>query len=84
LIVESGFPGGSIIQAKYTHQQNRKLFTIIPDPESHSSQELNTVGAEYIIKNFSAIPIRNMAEVSSLLLNSEEPSSSNNAQKELF
>lgn len=84
LIIESGVPGGSIVQAKYTHQQKRKLYTIVKDPESHSSQELNTIGAEYIINNYSAIPIKNISELETSILSQTNNMNVLNNQTELF
>jgi DNA processing protein len=83
IIIESKVPGGSIIQAKYTFEQKRKLYTIIHDNSSKASLDLQIEGADYIIKNYSAIPISNMDDVSKYFFERNNIINTN-IQKELF
>lgn len=63
IVIESGVPGGAIIQAQFTFKQHRKLFAILPDEEYPASMEMNFEGANHMIKNFNAIGVRRWDEL---------------------
>lgn len=62
IIVESGAKGGSIIQAKFTHDQGRTLCVVLSNDPDH-----NREGAHKLIREYGAKPIRRPSEIAELL-----------------
>lgn len=63
IVVESGVPGGAMIQAEFTFKQKRKLFAILPDETYPPSQLMNCEGANHMIKNFKAVGVKRWEEL---------------------
>lgn len=64
VIVESGVTGGAIHQASFTARQNRLLLTVF---RKNRSDDLNQAGADRLVSDFGAIPIRTVAELDAQL-----------------
>lgn len=62
IIVESGAEGGAMIQAKFTHEQGRVLCAVLSEDPEH-----NRAGAERLIREFGARPIRRRGDLDALL-----------------
>ena len=59
VVVESGSRGGAIHQASFTVRQRRTLFTVLRE---NPSDDLNQEGADQLVAEFGAIPVRTVAE----------------------
>ena len=64
VVVESGPTGGSIHQASFTARQGRLLLTVLRrDP----ADDLNQAGADHLVSELGAIPIRTLADLDAQL-----------------
>lgn len=67
IVVESAREGGAIHQARFTKEQGRDLFTVIPGPETPGHQEFNRDGAQYLIGELGARVIGSKGDLLDLL-----------------
>ena len=67
VIVESGESGGAMHEARFTHDQGRKLYCIIPDEGVDGFSEFNLDGARKLEDELSARPIRNSDDLLAII-----------------
>jgi DNA processing protein len=67
IVVESGFSGGSIHQGKFTSQQGRSLFVVVPDSSLPGSSEFKREGAGRLMAEFDAKPISSFEDLLKLI-----------------
>jgi len=66
IMVESGWEGGSIHQARFAHSQGRPLFVVSPPRDSTAGTRFNYRGAHRIIEEFGARVIETQSDVAKL------------------
>jgi DNA processing protein len=66
VIVETGETGGSIHQAKFTHQQGRPLLTVIPSTEE-SKRQFDQSGANHLVRSLGAIAVSGTRDLAVVL-----------------
>jgi DNA processing protein len=62
VVVESGMTGGSMHQARFTHTQHRRLFTVLAASED-TRGDLNEAGARHLIDVLGATPLRGTGDL---------------------
>ena len=67
IVIESGEKGGSIQQAKYTHEQGRGLYAVLPEAISSSNSDYMLSGSNSIIHKYGAVPVKNRADIESIV-----------------
>ncbi|KAA5605415.1 DNA-protecting protein DprA [Roseospira marina] len=77
LVVESSESGGSIYQGKFTLQQNRKLFCIMPPENTRGVSDFQAAGARRLIREAGAKPIGSSEELLSAINSAEITNSMN-------
>lgn len=82
IIVESGKEGGSIHQARFTINQNRKLCVVMPDNSNNNTiaQDFTKDGALYLINEYNAIILKNSNDLNLLLNDINLPKNNTNTQ----
>ena len=63
IVVESGFTGGSIYQGKFTREQGRLLFVVVPDPSLPGASEFNKEGGDRLQREFGAQKISRLQDI---------------------
>lgn len=66
IMVESGEKGGSIHQARFTTQQKRRLYAVVPKEELGSEYSFSYGGAAILEREFGAIRIQSREDVQQL------------------
>ena len=79
IVVESGFSGGSIYQGKFTTEQRRLLFVVMPDESLPGSAEFRREGGERLHKEFGARKISRLEDVWSAIPEFRAPNAALNA-----
>lgn len=67
IIVESGSKGGAIHQANFTVEQGRPLYVVFPDMNNPQSHGFNLQGANFLIDNIGAVPLKSSEQLIKLL-----------------
>jgi DNA processing protein len=67
IIVESGAVGGAIHQARFTREQGRPVFAVLPDLRSVPHRRFNSEGGEFLVREMKAIPLKAADELSTYL-----------------
>ncbi len=73
IVVESGHSGGSIYQGKFTTDQQRLLFVVMPDDSLPGAKEFNREGAQRLHKEFGARIVSRLDDVLSAIPEFQAP-----------
>ncbi len=68
IIVESGKLGGAIHQARFTREQGRALFAVLPEFNG-TGRDFNSEGGKFLVESLHAIPLRNSTDLEKYLDN---------------
>ena len=67
IIVESGESGGAMHEARFTNDQDRKLYCIVPDENVDGFSEFNLGGARKLMSELAALPIHNSKDLRTII-----------------